>query len=120
MRGVGMAGKKNFIIEQGATFSKVITWKDKTGALVNLTGFSARMHIRSTVDATTTILELTTANSRIALGGAAGTITLTVSATDTAALTDEEGVYDLELVSGGGVVTRLLEGSVQITKEVTR
>ncbi|MBK7842063.1 MAG: hypothetical protein IPJ49_31200 [Candidatus Obscuribacter sp.] len=35
------------------------------------------------------------------------TITLTISATDTAALTAKKGVADLELVSSGGVVTKL-------------
>jgi hypothetical protein len=114
------AGKKDFIIEQGATFSKVLTWKDSAGAAINLTGYTARMHVRTDIDAATPFLQLTTENSRIALGGVAGTITLTISATDTAAITNTSGVYDLELVSGAGVVTRLLEGNIIITKEVTR
>jgi hypothetical protein len=54
------------------------------------------------------------------LGGAAGTITLTISATDTAALTSGRGVYDLELVSGSGIVTRLLQGVATISRNVTR
>ena len=114
------AGKHDFIIEQGATFSKVLTWKDSTGTPINLTGYSARMQVRSSVEAASTIIELTTVNSRITLGGVAGTITLNISAADTTALTAESGVYDLELVSGANVVTRLLEGNVIISKEVTR
>ncbi len=109
----------DILIEQGATFSQVITYKDK-GVAVNLTGYTARMQVRSTLESATTIVELTTANSRIALGGAAGTITLTISATDTAALTAGRGVYDLELVSGSGIVTRLLQGVATISRNVTR
>ena len=86
---------------------------------VNLTGYTARMNIRSTVDATTILHSLTTENSGIALGGAAGTVDLLISATDTALFAFGTAVYDLELISGT-VVTRLLSGNVTLSKEVTR
>ncbi len=106
-------------IQQGATFRRVITWK-QDGALVNLTGYTARMQIRATAEAATALIELTTENGRIALGGAAGTITLTISATDTAALTAGRAVYDLELVAANGIVTNLLGGVVTIPRNITR
>ena len=109
----------DILIEQGATFSQVITYKESGGA-VDLTGYTARMQVRSTLESAEALIELTTANGRIALGGAAGTITLTISATDTAALTAGRGVYDLELVSGSGIVTRLLQGVCPISRNVTR
>jgi hypothetical protein len=109
----------DLLIEQGATFSQVITYKDN-GVAVNLTGYTARMQVRATLEAATALIELTTANGRIALGGTAGTITLSISATDTAALTSGRGVYDLELVSGSGIVTRLLQGVATISRNVTR
>lgn len=104
-------------IPAGATFSKVIRWK-ADGANVNLTGFTARMQIRPTAASATTTLSLTTEN--ITLGGTAGTITLTISATDTAAIAAGRYVYDLELVSAGGIVTRLLQGVVTVSANVTR
>jgi hypothetical protein len=109
----------DILIEQGATFSQLVTYKDN-GVAVNLTGYTARMQVRATLESASTLVELTTANSRIALGGTAGTITLTISATDTAALTSGRGVYDLELVSGSGIVTRLLQGVATISRNVTR
>jgi len=109
----------DLLIEQGATFSQLITYEE-AGVAINLTGYTARMQVRSTLESASTVVELTTANGRIALGGAAGTITLTISATDTAALTSGRGVYDLELVSGGGIVTRLLQGVATISRNVTR
>jgi hypothetical protein len=78
------------------------------------------MQVRATLEAATALIELTTANGRIALGGAAGTITLSISATDTEALTSGRAVYDLELVSGSGIVTRLLQGVATISRNVTR
>lgn len=112
--------RHDFIIKKGATFSKELRWKDENGTPINLTGYIARMQIRETVESTTTIVDLTTENGRIALGGALGTITLTISATDTMSITQSSAVYDLELVAGGGLVTRLLEGDVLFTDNVTR
>jgi hypothetical protein len=114
------AGIYDIYIEQGATYNQPLVWKDSSGTAVNVTGYTARMQIRKTVDATTIILTLTTENGRITVGGANGLITLLVSAADTAALTTFCGVYDLEVISPAGVVTRLLEGQVEVSKEVTR
>jgi hypothetical protein len=114
------AGIYTITIEQGSTFSLPLTWKDALGSLVNLTGYTARLYVREEVESPAPFITLTTENGGITLGGAAGTITLLMSATTTAALAQTKGVYDLELISGSGVVTRLLEGIVVIRKEVTR
>lgn len=114
------AGTYDLELEQGATFALTVTWRDSASAPINLTGYTARMQIRKTVSAPTTILSLTDANGGLTLGGAAGTIAIAISATQTAAITASAGVYDLELVAANGFVTRVLEGSVNISKEVTR
>tara|TARA_R110000868_G_C10713859_1_gene750204 strand:+ start:104 stop:457 length:354 start_codon:yes stop_codon:yes gene_type:complete len=114
------AGRLNLICERGANFSAVLTWRDEAGVLVSLTGYTAEMDVRSTrIDTGTQLLTLTTSNSRIALGGAAGTITLTVLAADTAALTAQTGWYDLLVTTSGGTVTRLFEGVFVIAERVT-
>lgn len=109
-----------FIINQGSTFNPTITWKDSGGNPVDLTGYSARMQIRRHVRASTTIASLTDSAGDITLGGAAGTIKPVISATDTAAFDFDEAVYDLELEDASGVVTRLLDGSIVLRREVTR
>jgi len=113
-----MAGEYNFTIEQGATFNLLMTWRIDNVA-VNLTGYIARLQARIDVDETDTILSLTT-GAGITLGGAAGTISLDQTATQTAVLPKGEYVYDLELQSSGGIVTRLLQGELNISAEVTR
>lgn len=113
-----MTATYDIVINQGETFTLPLTWT-ASGTPVDLTGATARMHIRENVDSSTTLIELTTENGRIALGGTAGTIDLTISAVDTAALPKRRGVYDLEIVIGA-VVYRKLEGNVNITREVTR
>jgi hypothetical protein len=111
------AGKTNLYIEKGATFHKSITW-EVAGNPVDLTGYSARMMIRASYAAASPLIELTTSNGRIALNGAPGRIDLFIGATDTEALAGSAGVYDLELVNGAEV-TRLLQGEVTLSPEVT-
>ena len=112
------AGIYHMKLDQGSTFSLVLTYKDSNGDAINLTGYTARMQMRRNHE-DTALIELTTENGRIALGGSAGTVTLTIAAGDTAALPPIEGVYDLELVSGS-IVDKLLAGTFSVAREVTR
>ena len=113
------AGQYDITCDQGATFSRVITWKNSNGTPIDLTNYTARMQVRSNYPSSTVILSLTTENSGIALGGVLGTITLAATATATGAIAADEYVYDLELITGSNV-TRVVEGSFTVTPEVTR
>jgi hypothetical protein len=121
------AGEHNLYIEQGTTYSysftKTVYDPDNPpnydGLPFDLTGYTARAQIRKAKRTPTFFIELTTENGGIVLGGALGTIDLYISATDTAALNFTTGVWDLELEKNG-VVERLLEGIVTLSKEVTR
>ena len=110
-------------IFQGATFDQVIYYETGTPSTpVNLTGFTAKMHIRSKPESKALILELSTTNGRITLnyGSNNGAIRLFIDDADTANLSVcDKAVYDLELYNGG-VTTRILQGNVIISPEVTR
>lgn len=113
--------KVPLVIYQGATLNEVFTWKaGKPAVPVNLTGCTARMQVRATIDATAVLLELTSALGGILLGGVNGEITLFMNDTDTAAIDWFTGVYDLELTHSNGHVRRLMFGPVTVSKEVTR
>lgn len=114
------AGKYNVIADQGATFARLITWKDDENTPVDLTGYSARMQVREKYTSTVAALSLSTPSSGISLGTTNGQITLSVPASTMAALPSGEYVYDLEMVSSTGAVTRLLQGTFTVTPEVTR
>lgn len=77
----------------------------------SLSGYTARMNIKDkiggTVWASSEIADTPLDIIDAVADDATKTITLTISATDTAALTAKNGVADLELVSSGGVVTKL-------------
>ncbi len=108
-------------IEQGATFDVTLTWLDDADAPIDLTGYTARMQIRQTIGAVTTLAELTTENDKIVLGDEDGTIRLLLADEETEDYVwTNPAVYDLELVSPAGVVTRLFKGKVELDPEVTR
>jgi hypothetical protein len=114
------AASYDFVIEQGATLVKPIIWSDSNGAPINLTGYSAKMQLRQSVNSDDVLLELSSASNTLVITPATGTITMVFSATTTAAITWSRAKYDLEVTSETGAVTRLIEGLITVSKEVTR
>lgn len=112
-------GKYNMVCPQGSTFNQELTYSINA-VNVNLSGYTARMQIRTSHTATATLLSLTTENGGITLGGSNGTISLNIAAATTAGFIPKEYIYDLELISGNGTVTRIIEGKFLVTPEVTR
>ena len=106
------AAAYDFTIRQGATFQRVLTYKDAAGALVNLTGYTGRMQVRRG----NTLL----ATASVSLGGSAGTITVTIPKETTAALPVVEADYDLFLTSAGGLADCLLAGTLTVEGAVSR
>lgn len=111
------AGKYNIVAEQGTTFTRTLN-VSSAGVAWDLTSYSARMQVRVNAAASSTVLSLVSPTN-ISLSSL-GVITITISASAMAAVTAGKYVYDLELVSAGGVVTRLLEGKFVVKAEVTR
>lgn len=123
------AGKYSFIIEQGSTYQSELIYKDSAGEPIDLTDYSARMQIRPSPGSTTLYLTLSSSigpdGSGLNLNGLNGTtpktsgsIGIIISAYSSSLLTFDQAVYDLELYSGS-FVTRIIEGRVQLSKEVT-
>ena len=106
--------------EQGATFNQVLIIKDDENTLKDLTGYSSSMQVRETAASSSPLVSLSSsADSGISIDTEKSTITITISASDTADLEPGVYVYDLE-VTKEGVVTRLLQGDFEVTAEVTR
>jgi hypothetical protein len=111
-------GVHNMKARQGSTFTETLVVKID-GSALNLTGYTARMMVRTHPSSETIVLTLTTENGRIAITGATGTITLTISASDMDAITARSYRYDLEIVTGTTVIP-LLEGAFIVSPQVTR
>jgi hypothetical protein len=109
-----MGTKVNLVVDQGATFETVLTLTQDNGDLIDLTGYTGTAQLRK---------HYTSSNSTsftVTLGGANGTVTLGMSANTTANVVAGRYVYDVELVDSGSVATRLIEGIVTVTPQVTR
>jgi len=105
-------------VRQGSTLKRHFTWR-VAGEPVDLTGWSARMDIRESADADTTIIAANTDNY-ITLGGDDGTILLSIPATVMEGVEQGRYVYDLEMVSPDQEVTAIIAGQFVVTAEVTR
>lgn len=115
-------GKKPLLIDlelpQGQTWDNQFVW-ESDGAAVDLSGFIARMMLRTTAEAASPTVSLSTATSTMtALSN--GTIGLSYSAISSAAITAATYLYDLEVQSPSGNVRRLMEGKAIVTREITR
>lgn len=111
-------GKYNFVCPQGSTFAEQLTWSIDDSP-VDLDTYTARMQVREKYTSTQKILDLTTENGGITLGGSNGTIDISIDSDASSGIVAKTYVYDLELVSSS-TVTRLLEGNFIVTPEVTR
>lgn len=113
------AGIKNLIIDQGSDWFITFTYKDSTGTPINLTGFTANLQLRTSYDAPTAALSLTSI-AGITITALSGQIAVHATATQTGAITAGDYVYDLEITSSTGIITRIIQGRATVTPQVTR
>ena len=88
---------------------------------VNLTGCTAALQLRSLPNDPTAALTLTTENGGIALTALTGNIAVTATAAQTRAIDEGYYYYDLEITATAtGVVTRVAQGQILVSAEITR
>ena len=124
------AGKYDFTIEQGSTTAIQFILKDGNGNLIDITGYSARMQLRESLDAIAVICDLSSSlqadGSGLMLNGisqdlplTSGSIGLYISAATSSAFTFNAARYALELTQGS-YVNRVIQGTIRLDKEVVR
>jgi hypothetical protein len=125
------AGRYSFVIEQGATVNFEIQYRDSNNIPVNLTGYSGKMQIRSSYADNNPVTYATLSSSLAADGTglnfsgsngtkplSSGSIGVIISAASSSAFLFNTAYYDLELTSGS-TVTRLIEGQIRLSQQVT-
>lgn len=110
-----MAEFVELTLEQGATFTTIFIVKEKDGTTKNLSSYTVRSQMRKSYYATTAKEFVL-----IKTDPAAGVLTMSMSAANTANLSPGRYVYDVELEDMGGVVIRSFEGIIVVTPGVTR
>lgn len=109
-----MAIKANLIIDQGTTFTTTVDVTDDDDQPIDLTGFTGSSQIRK---------HYTSSNSTpfaVHVDGPDGTVRLSLTSAQTSALRAGRYVYDVELTNSSNVVSRIVEGIVTVTPQVTR
>jgi hypothetical protein len=107
-----VAIKVNLIIDQGTDYTTNINVTDDNDQLVDLTGYSGAAQMRKHYTSTTVYA--------FNVGIQTGAVTLSMNSSTTSAITAGRYVYDCELVDPQGKTSRLVEGIVTITPQVTR
>ena len=130
------AGKYSFTIEQGTTTIFEIQYQDQSGTPINLSGHNARMQIKTGFGGDTILsMSSSLAASEIYVKGSDKAF-LSMSGSNFSTATDQgkigiyighqitddftfgEAVYDLE-IDDGTDKTRILQGDVRLSREVT-
>jgi hypothetical protein len=107
-----MATRLNLMVDQGSDFRTTILLEDANGP-INLTTYQARAEFRQHFSSVRSYpIDVQLANN--------GIVTLLLPASRTTNIRYGRYVYDVELTSNTGVVSRISEGILTLNPEVTR
>jgi len=110
-----MAIVSNLTVDQGSTFSASIDITDTEDNVLVLTGYTVAGQIRKTYDSSTAV-----SFSASVSNASTGEVTISLTPAQTNALVAGRYVYDVEITSAGGTVTRVIEGQLEVTPGVTQ
>jgi hypothetical protein len=109
-----MAAISNLYIDQGSTFSAIITIRGSDSNALNLTGFTVASQMRKSYGSTTAYdFEASVYDAPT------GKVRLQLSASASSAIKPGRYLYDIEITSGS-TKTRVVEGLVIISAEITK
>jgi len=114
-----MAGQKNFEVDQNATFTFIVEYKDNNGAPINLTGATAKMQVRDTKGGTKLAFTLTTPAGGITIDGPNGKLTIKMTPTQTNKLFYPKSSYDIMVTDSNTNKIKILEGFLTLSRSVT-
>lgn len=109
-----MATKANLVIDQGTTFSADLALTDDNGDVLNMFGYTANSQMRKWYTSSNPSATFVTS-----INVDTGTISLSLDSSNTSSLVAGRYVYDVE-IDNGTVVSRIVEGIVTVTPQVTR
>ena len=108
-----MAQKTNLVIDQGTTYSSSFQVKESNGDPINLSTYTVASKIRKTYTSSNSVAFTATGNST-------GWVTLSLNSNATSNLVSGRYVYDVEITSSANATSRVSEGIITITPQVTR
>lgn len=109
-----MAIKANLVIDQGTDYETVINVTDENGNIVNLSGYTGTAQMRRHYSSSAQTSFVVTVYDQ------SGAVKLAMNSATTNTVSAGRYVYDCELRSSSNIVSRLIEGIVTVTPQVTR
>ena len=107
---------EELIIDQGATYESELDLVNDDGAKINVAGYVFTGQIRKSYYSVNS-----TANLSISVTDAAnGNVLISLNAATTANIKAGRYVYDVKMKDTANVVTRIVEGIITITPQVTK
>lgn len=110
-----MATITNLFIDQGSTFSSIVTLRNQDGSPMNLTGFTVKSQFRKSYQSS----QAFTFTSNV-FDALTGRIRLQLAADASSAVRAGRYLFDVEITSPIGEKYRALEGIVVISPEITQ
>lgn len=108
-----MSNKINIILDQGTTFNTTYVIHDSDDIPIDFTGFTANSQIRKTYSSTNSYSFGVNLTSN-------GQVLLSMTANTTSSIPAGRYVYDVEVENGSGTRSRIVEGIITVTPQVTR
>jgi hypothetical protein len=110
-----MAAHADIIVDQGTTFNITLNLTDDNGLPINLTGYTVKSQIRRWYTSSNSISFVATIPQPNT-----GVIILSLDANTTAGMYYGRYVYDVLTISATNIITRVVEGILTVTPEVTQ
>jgi len=103
-------------VDQGSTFESTIDLVSDDGAVINVAGYVFTGQLRKSYYSANATANLTLT----ILNAANGNVKVSISAANTANIKAGRYLYDIKMRDTSNTVTRLVEGVITITPQVTR
>ena len=110
-----MATISNLFVDAGSDYSNIITVSATNGQALNLTGYTVACQMRKSYGSTTVYSFAPSLYDAVN-----GKVRLQLSASTSSSIPAGRWLYDVEITSPSGTKTRVVEGIVTITPEITR
>ena len=111
-----MASISNLFVDSGSDYSNIITVASSTGTALDLTSYTVKSQLRKSYGSSTAY-----AFTASVYDATAGKIRLQLAADASSAIPEGRYLYDIEITNTGtSAKTRVLEGIVTVTPEITK
>ena len=110
-----MATISNLFVDAGANYSNIITVAATNGQALNLTGYTVASQMRKSYTSSTAYNFTATVYD-----AANGKVRLQLDSTQSSAIPAGRWLYDVEITSPNGFKTRVVEGIVTVSQQITQ